>query len=56
MTAYLKAVVAAAIAGLTSIATALTDDSISSLEGVTAALAVLVAFSAVWATPNKPPG
>lgn len=50
---YLKAIVAAAIAGLTSVTTALADDSVSSLEGVTAALAVLVAFSAVWAVPNR---
>lgn len=50
---YLKAIVAALIAGLGSIATALGDNAISAQEWVTAGLAFLVALSAVWAVPNK---
>jgi hypothetical protein len=46
--------VAALVAGLTALATALDDDTISSQEWLTGAIAFLVALTAVWAIPNKP--
>jgi hypothetical protein len=52
MTQYLKAIVAALIAGLSSIVTALGDNTISPQEWVTAAIAFLVALGAVWGVPN----
>jgi len=52
VTQYLKAIVAGLIAGLSSIVTALGDNTISTQEWVTAAIAFLVALSAVWAVPN----
>lgn len=50
---YAKALVAALVAGLGAIATALDDNSLSAQEWVTAAIAFLVALAAVWAIPNK---
>lgn len=59
MTAYAKALTAAAIAALTALATGLTPDpdgtvALSAAEWITAAIAALTALSAVWAVPNKP--
>lgn len=51
--AYAKAIVAALIAGLSALATAL-PDGVTAAEWVTVAIAGLVALSAVWATPNAP--
>lgn len=56
MSVYAKAFVGALVAALTSIATGLDDGALSAQEWVTAAVALLVAFAAVWATPNKPAG
>jgi hypothetical protein len=50
---YLKAITAALVAGLGAVAAALDDDSLSTQEGVTVAIAFLVALGAVWAVPNK---
>lgn len=54
MTAYAKALVAALIAGLAALATALDDSQVSAQEWVTAAVALLTALGAVWAVPNRP--
>lgn len=51
---YAKAVLAAVIAALTALGTALTDETISSSEWVAVALAFFVALGAVYAVPNKP--
>lgn len=50
---YAKALIGAAVAGLTAIGTALEDGAVSPQEWITAATAVLVAFGAVWVVPNK---
>jgi len=50
---YVKAVIAAVIAFLSSLLTALGDNAISSQEWVTAIIAFLVGLGAVWAIPNK---
>jgi len=52
---YAKAVLAAAIAGLGALGTALTDGSVSTAEWVAVASAVVVALGVVWGVPNKPP-
>lgn len=51
---YAKAVTAALVAGLGALATALDDSAVSAQEGVTVAIALLVALGAVWAVPNRP--
>lgn len=54
-----KAFMAAAIAGLGSLATVLVGDSsfsdVTDGQWVTVVLAALVAFGAVWGIPNRPP-
>jgi hypothetical protein len=59
MQQYLKAFVAAVIAHLTSLSTALVDDKsfndISDGQWVVAIIALLTAFAAVWSVPNQPP-
>ena len=59
MQAYLKAFVAAVVAALTSLSTALVDDKsfadISDGQWVVAVIAFLTAFAAVWAVPNSSP-
>lgn len=50
---YAKFGVAAAIAGLTALASAITDDHVTSAEWVMIALAALGAFG-VWLVPNRP--
>jgi hypothetical protein len=52
---YAKAIIGALIAGLTAIATALTDGGVSASEWVTAAIATLVALGGVYAIPNANP-
>lgn len=47
-----KAIVGAAIAGLTAVGVALGDGVITSSEWVTVALAVIVAGNGVYWTPN----
>ena len=51
---YAKAVTAAVVAGLSAAAAALDDETISTQEWVTIAIAFFVALGAVWAVPNKP--
>jgi len=50
-----KAFIGALVAFLTAISTALDDGSISSQEWVTALIALIVGFGAVFSIPNKPP-
>ncbi len=50
---YAKAVVAAAIAGLGAVGTALTDDVITTGEWWTVAAAVAGALGITWAVPNR---
>lgn len=52
---YFKAITAALVAGLTAILTGLDNDVLTKAEWVQAAIAFLVALSAVWAVPNKDP-
>lgn len=58
MSKYAKAIVAAIIAGLTSLSTALVDgnglDSVTDGQWVVAVIAFLTALAAVWAVPNQP--
>ena len=54
MTGYLKAIVAALIAGLGALGTALLDDSIVPLEWVGIASTTLIALYGVWQVPNAP--
>ena len=49
---YAKCLVAAMVAGLTTLGTAMTDDKVTSAEWVGVAVATLVALGAVWAVPN----
>lgn len=53
MSAYAKAIVAALIAGLSALATAL-PDGLTAVEVVTCLIAGLTALGAVWAVPNRP--
>lgn len=54
MTKYAKAIVAALIAGLTALGTALTDETVTTAEWTAVAVATLVALGAVWGVPNAP--
>lgn len=51
---YAKAIVAAAVAGLGSLGTALGDNVVSGQEWVTITSVTLVALGAVWGITNKP--
>jgi hypothetical protein len=51
---YAKAIIAALVAFLTALVTALEDDGISAREWITAVIALLVAGGAVFRIPNKP--
>lgn len=55
MTVYLKAIVAALVAGLGSLYQALDNDSVTSQEWVAVALATLAALGTVYGVPNKDP-
>lgn len=50
---YAKAVVAALVAGLTSLGTALTDGKVSASELVSVALAFLLGLGIVYAAPKN---
>lgn len=50
---YWKAIVAAVAAGAGSLGTALNDGTVTSAEGVTAALVALGALGVVWMVPNR---
>jgi hypothetical protein len=50
---YAKFIVAAAVAGLTALAAALTDDTVTNAEWVTIGLATLGAVG-VFFVPNRP--
>jgi multidrug transporter EmrE-like cation transporter len=51
---YAKALVAAATAGLAALGTALADDTITRLEWIGVAVAVVGALGLTYAVPNKP--
>lgn len=51
---YAKALLAALIAALTALGTALTDGGVSPSEWVAVALAFFVALGAVYSVPNAP--
>jgi hypothetical protein len=51
---YWKAIVAAVVAGVGAISTALADDTITAAEGWATLIAVLGALGFTWAVPNKP--
>ena len=51
---YAKAIVGAAVAGLTALGAALADDQVTTVEWVGVAVATLAALGVVWAVPNKP--
>lgn len=59
ITPYAKAILAALVAGLGALATALVDDNslgdVSDGQWLAVALAFLVALGAVFAVPNKQP-
>jgi hypothetical protein len=48
-----KAVVGGLAAGAAAAATAVQDGTVTTVEGVTIALAVLGAWGVTWAVPNK---
>ena len=50
-----KALIASVVAFLTAISTALGDGSISAQEWITALIALIIGFGAVFSVPNKPP-
>lgn len=52
---YLKAVVGGLVAGLTALATAMSDDTVTRTEWIGVAVAVVGALGVVYATPNRPP-
>ena len=54
MGAYAKALVAAAVAGLTALATGYDDSNLAIKEIIMAVVAALTALGAVWAVPNTP--
>lgn len=49
-----KAVVAAVVAGAASLSYGLQDGTLSLAEGITAALALIIAYGGTWAVPNAP--
>lgn len=51
---YAKAFTGSAVAGLTALASALTDDRVTTGEWVGVAIAALVGLGVVWAVPNQP--
>lgn len=51
---YAKAIVGAAVAGLTALGTALADDQVTTSEWVGVAIAALAALGIVYAVPNRP--
>jgi hypothetical protein len=53
---YYKSVVGGLVAGLTSLATAAADNSITASEWVLTALSFAVGLGAVYAIPNTPVG
>ncbi|MER6064820.1 hypothetical protein ABT167_27335 [Streptomyces sp. NPDC001792] len=48
-----KAIVSGAAAGAAAAATAVQDGQVTTVEGVTIALAVLGALGVTWAVPNR---
>lgn len=55
MSAYLKAIVGALIAGLGSLYQALDSNGVTSQEWVAVAIATLAALGVVWGVPNLDP-
>lgn len=52
---YAKSIIGALVAFLTAVATGLEDGSLSAQEWITAFIALLVTFGAVFSVPNRPP-
>lgn len=52
---YLKAVVGGLVAGLTTLGTALVDDTVTTSEWVGVVSAVVAGIALVYVTPNKTP-
>ena len=52
---YAKAIIAAVVTFLGALVTALDSGGISASEWLTALIAFLVAFGAVFSVPNRPP-
>lgn len=50
---YWKAIVGGVAAGTAAAVTAIQDDTITTSEAITIALAVLASFGVTWAVPNK---
>lgn len=55
MTAYLKAITGALIAGLGSLYQALDNEAVTAQEWVAVAIATLAALGIVWGVPNLDP-
>lgn len=55
MTSYLKAIVAALVAALTSLYQALDNEAVTNQEWVAIVLAGLIALGTVWGVPNLDP-
>lgn len=53
MTAYLKAITGAIVAGLGTLQVAYNDNTVTAQEWVGIGIATLVALGAVWAVPNR---
>lgn len=54
MDQYAKAIVAAVMAGLGALGTALADGSVTATEWVVVASSVFAALALVWGVPNAP--
>lgn len=53
---YLKAIVGAVLAGLTTLATALVDDGVTAQEWISVLLSIVATFTLVFRVPNKKRG
>lgn len=54
MSKYAKSIMAALVAALTSLGTAMTDDTVTGVEWIAVAIAFLAAGGVVWGVPNTP--
>lgn len=52
---YMKAIVGGAVAGLTALATAMSDDTVTRTEWIGVAVAFVGALGIVYVTPNRRP-
>jgi len=51
---YAKAIVGGIVAGLSAASVALGDGTVTPVEGIAIALAVIAGTGITWAVPNKP--